>query len=43
MKQSTFLRHLQVISQDLSGFLGDPVTKYNLKQVIETLGRLVED
>jgi hypothetical protein len=37
------LKNIETISQDLSGFLGDPVTKYNLKQVIETLGRLVED
>lgn len=37
------LKHVEAISADISGLTGDPGTRNNLKQIIESLSRLVSD
>jgi hypothetical protein len=40
---SIHLAHLQSISRDVSGVTGDAKTRTNLKQIIESLSRLVTE
>ncbi|XP_002964383.2 protein TRIGALACTOSYLDIACYLGLYCEROL 2, chloroplastic [Selaginella moellendorffii] len=37
------LKHIESISEDISGLTGDAGTRYNLKQLIQSLSRLVAD
>eukprot|EP00249_Psilotum_nudum_P018115 c26644_g2_i3 orf=138-1388(+) len=37
------LKNIESISKDVSGLTGDPATRYNLRQLIESLSRLVAD
>ncbi|GBG77706.1 hypothetical protein CBR_g24153 [Chara braunii] len=37
------LKHIESISGDVSSLTGDPATRYNIKQIVQSLSRLVTD